>query len=143
MRVMCVVLALAAAATAALDAKEQKKICDTLFEQESLSCKTCDLMEEVSPELSELAVHCRTCCGGNEEAKYKSATLEVDQRTLAWLPEVAAFVKEHAPQLPKLKVSYTTSRPTLVMKRPNHTDRVAIASWKQQQILDYLKAKLE
>ena len=124
----------------------EDSVCERLFDQETLVCSTCDLIEREHPELTSLASDCKKCCGKNEQSVlYKSATLQLDPRQKHWYPDLGAFIDDHANEFKeRLTVKYASqSRPVLVMtKEGGGTDRVTVASWKTEQILQYLKAKL-
>ena len=135
----------AAAAKAAKETAEEKakrKTCEELFEEESLECKTCDLIENTRPELNELVAACRNCCHG-AIARYTSASLEIDERALEWMDEIKTFIDNHADAF-GVKVQYVArKRATLRLVSANGPDEViSVSAWKADVLRDFLRVKL-
>eukprot|EP01062_Namystynia_karyoxenos_P011019 TRINITY_DN13931_c0_g1_i1.p1 TRINITY_DN13931_c0_g1~~TRINITY_DN13931_c0_g1_i1.p1 ORF type:complete len:149 (+),score=71.99 TRINITY_DN13931_c0_g1_i1:95-541(+) len=144
-------LAAAAAAAVLLMAPRSaaKQDCKSLGFGDDLVCTTCSKLQQAVGD-PQLVDECRKCCidTGGAQLAFDSALLEMDERQKVWMPELGDFVERHAKGFSKLKVRYTPGKqPTLKMTRnkddgKKETDRVLVASWRSEQLVDYLKAKL-
>ena len=142
-----IVILMLAVSCIAEDTKPIEK-CEDYFEE--VECKVCDIIEKEKPELAKLITLCKKCCVGDSEImqKFDTAVFQLDAKHKMWQPELSSFIADHAGKFKKLKVTYESfSRPTLIMKRKDSngkkkTEKVAVSSWKADQIADYLKDRL-
>eukprot|EP00755_Sulcionema_specki_P020811 Sspe_Gene.72851::Locus_43655_Transcript_1_1_Confidence_1.000_Length_501::g.72851::m.72851 len=124
--------------------------CQQLGFGDDLVCTTCDRMQKKVAD-PELVAECRKCCldVGGAATVFDRAVLEMDKRQAQWIPELGVFVKQHLSAFPKLKVKYIHGRqPTVVLYATGkdgkeESDSVLVSTWKADQIVEYLNAKLK
>lgn len=111
-----------------------------------LKCATCEHVQQVLGESSEAARNCLRCCikEDTEEVQFAKAVLELDKRSVPFLPDIAAVI-EMKKEL-HLKVRYDFTNPRLLMfkgaddKEPSET--IGVHSWSVDTFKDYLQAHL-
>lgn len=111
------------------------------FNSDVLLCSTCDLVQRAMGEGSDISAHCLQCCIAAEAVEiYAKAVLELDKRTLPFMPELAAVVKSKKEL--KLTVRNEVTNPRLLMYKSNDDDEpaetISVSSWSAETFKDYL-----
>ena len=116
------------------------------FNSEVLLCKTCEQVGQVLGEQSDAKAKCLDCCVntvGNDE-KYKKAVLELDKRSLNFMPDLKSIV-DRKKEL-KLSVRYSFSSPRLLMFKNSDdvepSEVISVHSWTKDTFTDYLSSHL-
>lgn len=110
-----------------------------------LKCSTCSHVRQVLGESDALS-KCLMCCTDDkvEEVKYDRAVLEVDKRSLPFLPEISTVIKMKKDL--NLRIKYDTVNPRLAMYKSKEDAEAAevipVHSWTLDTFKEYLQAHL-
>ena len=116
------------------------------FNSNVLVCSTCEEVGQILGEQSDAKLTCSQCCvaDSKNEEKYKKAILEVDKRTLPFLPDIEKVVKDKKKL--KLTVRYRMGPPSLQMFKSKDDDEAAetisVQNWTQDLFQEYISAHL-
>lgn len=114
-----------------------------------LKCSTCEYVAQVIGENSVASMHCNQCCiqnlPGALEEKYARAILEVDRRSLAFMPEIKAVVDKKKKLNLMVRSRYGSPRLLMFSKEGDDepSEVLSVAAWKQDTFEDYLTTHLQ
>lgn len=121
------------------------------FNSAALQCSTCT--EVVSPILgdSEILTRCNACCTTSSSSssspsieKYAKAVLEMDKRSVPYLPNIEKVIAQK--KALKLTVKFTYGMPRLLMYKAKDdseaSETIVVNKWDVDTFQDYLREHL-
>lgn len=145
--VLLLLLASAVKTTSKESQQLSAEVClDYGYNSNVLVCSTCEAIGQILGDQSEAKLTCQRCCVADNkpEDKYQKIILEVDKRSVTFLPDIEKVIKDKKKL--KLTVRYRMGPAVLSMYKNKDddepTETISVQSWTKDVFEEYLSTHL-